>query len=144
MASKLVAWERFVRYVPQGQTRTVRYGDPIITESEVDRIAEIAAEGRLEVKVLQGDHPLNATPNGQTEKVAQLLGPLEPADVPIIRCIGLNYKTHSTLPAQLHLDTEELTMEQSLRLDVHSQLVRLCSRNRVQPLQTSANRFLYL
>lgn len=97
MSSKLVSWDRFVRYVPQGQNQTIRYGDPIIKESEVDRIAQIAEEGGLEVKVLQGDHPLNATPNGQTDKVAQLLGPLEPADVPIIRCIGLNYKTHSML-----------------------------------------------
>ena len=111
MASKLVAWERFVRYVPQGEAQTIRYGDPIVTGSEVDRVAEIAAEGRLEVRVLQGDHPLDATPNGQIEKVAQLLGPLEPADVPIIRCIGLNYKTHSMLQAQLHLGTGELTTD---------------------------------
>jgi hypothetical protein len=45
MSAKLVAWERFVRYVPQGQSQTIRYGDPIIAESEVDRIAEIAGEG---------------------------------------------------------------------------------------------------
>ncbi|OAL52690.1 hypothetical protein IQ07DRAFT_620236 [Pyrenochaeta sp. DS3sAY3a] len=94
MSLKPVAWNRFVRYIPQGQSQTILYGDPIIEESEVDRIAQIAEEGRLKVKVLEGDHPLNATPNGQTDKVAQLLGPLEPADVPIIRCIGLNYKTH--------------------------------------------------
>jgi hypothetical protein len=99
MSTKLVAWERFVRYVPQGQSQTIRYGDPIIAESEVDRIAEIAEEGNLQVKVLQGDHPLSAIPTGQIENVALLLGPLEPANVPIIRCIGLNYKTHSTLPA---------------------------------------------
>jgi hypothetical protein len=30
------------------------------------------------------------------------LGPLEPTDVPIIRCIGLNYKTHSTLQARCY------------------------------------------
>ncbi|OAL05584.1 hypothetical protein IQ06DRAFT_300701 [Phaeosphaeriaceae sp. SRC1lsM3a] len=109
MSTKLVAWERFVRYVPQGLNQAVRYGDAIIEGSEVDHIAEIAEEGRLEVKVLKGDHPLNATPTGQTEKVARLLGPLEPADVPIIRCIGLNYKTHSTLQALLHLEAQKLT-----------------------------------
>jgi hypothetical protein len=53
----------------------------------------------LQVKVLQGDHPLSAIPTGQIEMVARLLGPLEPSNVPIIRCIGLNYKTHSTLQA---------------------------------------------
>lgn len=102
MSFKPVAWERFVRYVPQGRNQAVRYGEPIIKESEVDQIAQIAEEGKLEVKVLHGDHPLDATPNGQTDKVAKLLGPLEPVDVPIIRCIGLNYKTHSILPVRSH------------------------------------------
>lgn len=103
MSSKPVAWERFIRYIPQGQDQVVRYGDPIIRESEIDQIAQIAEEGRLEVKVLQGDHPLDATPSGKTDKVARLLGPLEPDDVPIIRCIGLNYKTHSMISVRLHL-----------------------------------------
>jgi hypothetical protein len=104
MSPKPVKWDRFVRYVPQGADQTVRYGDPIVSVSQVDSIAQIATEGRLEVKVLQGDDPLSATPTGETDKVARLLGPLEPANVPIIRCIGLNYKTHSTLSLYLELD----------------------------------------
>lgn len=95
MSSNKIAWERFVRYVPQGQDKTVHYGDPIVSASEVDSIAQLAEEGKLEVKVLRGDHPLDAKPTGEKEKVAKLLGPLEPADVPILRCIGLNYTTHS-------------------------------------------------
>ncbi|KAJ8117606.1 hypothetical protein OPT61_g1251 [Boeremia exigua] len=94
MSSKLVSWERLVRYIPKGSNQTVRYGDPIVSDSDVDKIARLAEEGKLEVKVLEGDHPLSARPNGETDKVAKLLGPLEPGDVPIIRCIGLNYKTH--------------------------------------------------
>jgi len=95
MSSKPVAWDRLVRYISQGVDKNVRYGDPIIAASEADTIAQMAEEGRLEVKVLQGDDPLSATPTGETDKVARLLGPLEPTHVPIIRCIGLNYKTHS-------------------------------------------------
>ena len=98
MSSQRVAWDRFVRYVPQGADQTIRYGDPIISSSQVNSIAQLAEEGNLEVKILEGNDPLGATPTGKTEKVARLLGPLEPANVPIIRCIGLNYKTHSMLP----------------------------------------------
>jgi hypothetical protein len=97
MAQKQVAWDRLVRYIPQGPEQIVRYGDPIMTGAEADLITQKAEEGSLEVKVLHGDNPLDARPTGEIDKVARLLGPLEAADVPIIRCIGLNYKTHSTL-----------------------------------------------
>lgn len=96
MPQKLVAWDRLVRYVPQGAEDTIRYGDPVLAESEIDNVAHLAAEGNLKVKVLQGDNPLDAQPTGEVDTVGKLLGPLAAADVPIIRCIGLNYKTHST------------------------------------------------
>jgi hypothetical protein len=98
MSSKLVAWDRLVRYVPEGAAEgTVRYGDPILADSEVDMLSQLADEGKLRVKVLQGASPLDAKPTGKIDTVKKLLGPLESANVPIIRCIGLNYKTHSTL-----------------------------------------------
>ena len=95
MPAKLVAWDRFVRYVPIGAEDTIRYGDPILTDSEIDIIAQLANEGKLKVKVLQGENPLDAQPTGEVDTVRKLLGPLEAANVPIIRCIGLNYRTHS-------------------------------------------------
>jgi len=95
MSPNLVAWNRFVRYAPKGAEDTIRYGDPIITDSEIDNISQLADEGSLKVKVLQGAHPLDAKPTGEVDTVSKLLGPLEPENVPIIRCIGLNYKTHS-------------------------------------------------
>ena len=95
MPSKLVAWDRLVRYIPENSPSSVRYGEPIVADDETDRIAQIVSEGKLKVKKLQGDHPLDARPTEEVETVKTLLGPLEAADVPIIRCIGLNYKTHS-------------------------------------------------
>lgn len=95
MSSKLVSWDRLVRYVPDGSV-DVRYGDPILPEGSTGMdIAELASQGKLQVKVLEGADPFSATASGQTESVKTLLGPLETRDVPIIRCIGLNYKTHS-------------------------------------------------
>lgn len=74
----------------------VRYGEPIVSDSKPD-IDQLAQDGKLEVTVLEGANPLEAKPTGEKDTVKQLLGPLTPKDVPIIRCVGLNYKTHSTL-----------------------------------------------
>lgn len=45
--------------------------------------------------VYEGSDPFSLQPTARTEAVHRLLGPLAPEHVPIIRCIGLNYKSHS-------------------------------------------------
>ena len=95
MSQQLVAWNRFVRYVPEGNTGEISYGEPILEDFEVNDISRLAAEGQLKVRVLHGSGPLSAKPTGEEATVGKLLGPLEPKDVRIVRCIGLNYKTHS-------------------------------------------------
>jgi 2-keto-4-pentenoate hydratase/2-oxohepta-3-ene-1,7-dioic acid hydratase in catechol pathway len=92
MATKLVAWDRLVRYV-SASDGTVKYGQPILESPDVD-VAALAKEGKLEVHVAEGDNPLAARPGSQKDQVKSLLGPFRVEDVPIIRCIGLNYKTH--------------------------------------------------
>ena len=57
-------------------------------------VAALAEEGKLEVHVAEGENPLAARPGSQKDQVKSLLGPFRVEDVPIIRCIGLNYKTH--------------------------------------------------
>jgi hypothetical protein len=89
----IVHWDRFVRYVSaDGQ---VRFGEPKIENTATDDIIELAEAGKLTVEVLQGDGPLTSKRTGKEDRVAKLLRPLTPKDVPYIRCIGLNYKTHS-------------------------------------------------
>lgn len=97
MSAKLVAWDRLVRYTAQGGSQ-IRYGEPILTDSEENAVADLADAGQLKVKVCEGDSPLTAVPTSKIETVGKLFGPLEVKDVPIIRCIGLNYKTHSKPP----------------------------------------------
>jgi 2-keto-4-pentenoate hydratase/2-oxohepta-3-ene-1,7-dioic acid hydratase in catechol pathway len=92
MASKLIAWDRLVRYV-SASDGNVKYGQPILSSPDVD-VAALAKEGKLEVYVAEGDNPLAARPGSQKDQVKSLLGPFRVEDVPIIRCIGLNYKTH--------------------------------------------------
>jgi 2-keto-4-pentenoate hydratase/2-oxohepta-3-ene-1,7-dioic acid hydratase in catechol pathway len=92
MASKLIAWDRLVRYV-SASDGSVKYGQPILDSPDAD-VAALAKEGKLEVHVAEGSDPLSAKPGSQKDQVKSLLGPFRVEDVPIIRCIGLNYKTH--------------------------------------------------
>lgn len=89
----LTAWKRLVRYssAKDGETK---YGEPILSEKSID-ITQLAKEGKLEVSVLEGSDVISLEPTGQIDQVGKLLGPLMPSDVPIIRCIGLNYRSHS-------------------------------------------------
>lgn len=95
----LTEWDRFVRYISEKDGK-VRYGEPIVSDSRPD-IDQLAQDGKLEVKVLEGPNPIEAKPTGEQDKVKQLLGPLTARDVPIIRCTGLNYKTHSEQSSEI-------------------------------------------
>jgi len=101
--TSLTKWDRLIRYVSarDGQTR---YGEPIVAggESKPD-IDALAQKGGLKVKVLAGATPILAEPTGEEDEVKTLLGPLTSKDVPIVRCTGLNYKTHSRSRASISL-----------------------------------------
>ena len=94
MAPNLVAWNRLVRF--NDAEGKVRYGEPILERDDAD-IAALARDGKLKVKVCEGSGPLSCSPTDEEAKVEKLLGPLESKDVPLIYCIGLNYKAHSEL-----------------------------------------------
>lgn len=90
------AWTRLIRYI-SAQDGVTRLGDPIVpSDQKHPDIDALALAGGLKVKVLQSgtNHPVHATPTDQEDVVKTLLGPLTPQDVPIVRCVGLNYKTH--------------------------------------------------
>ena len=93
MAEHSVKWSRLVRY--ENDSGSAKYGEPIIGDSSSNDIAYLAREGKLTVHVCDGESALEAKPTSRVEKVERLLGPLVPQEVPIIRCIGLNYKSHS-------------------------------------------------
>jgi len=90
--SSVTAWDRLIRYV-SAKDGKVRYGEPIDI-SDKDDIDAKALQGGLKVKVLEGPTAIQARPTGEEDEVRSLLGPLVPAEVPLVRCIGLNYKTH--------------------------------------------------
>ncbi|KAJ9647508.1 hypothetical protein H2204_000137 [Knufia peltigerae] len=83
-------WQRLIKFQdPQGK---VHYGEPIIDTA--DELAEKLALGTLEANQLTGDSIPDLRPSGIKSVVAELMGPLSPDDVPIIKCIGLNYIKH--------------------------------------------------
>ncbi|GAM36044.1 fumarylacetoacetate hydrolase [Talaromyces pinophilus] len=90
-----VAWERLIRFIAT-DGRTL-YGEPILSSPEVD-LSTTTAETKLQAKVNVGSNIYNET--GATRVTAEvvtahkLLGLLTNEDVPILRCVGLNYKTH--------------------------------------------------
>lgn len=74
-----LSWTRLVRFVDQhGKTC---YGN-------------LSREGDDHVELLEGDDPFSLRATGQVVPLGHLLGPLTQANVPLVRCIGLNYATH--------------------------------------------------
>jgi hypothetical protein len=100
MAPRLVHWDRLVRYTGTAGAE-IRYGEPNVDDTQIGKIAELARQGKLQVNVFEGDDVFSVQRTGRTETVGHLLGPLTVREVPIVRCIGLNYKSHSKQHAGL-------------------------------------------
>jgi hypothetical protein len=88
-----VKWSRLVRYV--SSDGSIKYGEPVTTGESSSEIEALLKTDNFAVRVFEGASALDAVPTGATETVERLLGPLSQQEVPIIRCIGLNYKAHS-------------------------------------------------
>jgi hypothetical protein len=60
----------------------------------------VTAEDKIHARVLKGDDIYDTTGTthltDETVTVAKILGPLTSAEVPILRCVGLNYAKHSS------------------------------------------------
>lgn len=91
-----VPWQRLIRFIAK-DGRTL-YGEPIMPSPGFD-LGITTAETNLQAKVLSGSDLYDTTGNTiVTEEVVaveKLLGPLAQSDVPILRCVGLNYAKHS-------------------------------------------------
>lgn len=90
-------WERLIRFVST-DGRTLR-GEPILPSPDFD-LGSTTEETKLQAKVIHvgadGDLYGDSTKvSNQVVTVKKLLGPLEQSDVPIVRCIGLNFIKHS-------------------------------------------------
>jgi hypothetical protein len=90
-----VSWERLIRFVAT-DGRVLR-GEPILPSPDFD-LGLVSSETRLKAKVIDGDDIFDVASTIVTDEIVtveKLLGPLTPKDVPILRCVGLNYAKHS-------------------------------------------------
>ena len=95
-------WDRLIRFIAT-DGRELR-GEPILPSAGFD-IGTATEETGLQAKVVEvanGDIFDSATKvTDETVTVKKLLGPVTIDEVPIIRCIGLNFIKHSMLKANL-------------------------------------------
>jgi hypothetical protein len=134
-------WNRLVRY-ESARDGIIKYGEPIVPGHNSD-LDKLAASGKLRVKVLEGPTLFQVKHNGQEDEVGKLLGPLTPQDVPIVRCIGLNYKSHSrpSPASRWRKETLSLTLEQSSKPASISQRTQHFSPSQDPQSQTPAAPF---
>ena len=87
----MAAWQRLIRFVDDNGKET--FGEPLVSsESELE---SKLASNELYATEFKGKSPVGDLARGEKVHVKSLRGILKPSDVPIIRCIGLNYTKHS-------------------------------------------------
>ncbi|KAJ6000794.1 hypothetical protein N7481_001203 [Penicillium waksmanii] len=88
-------WTRLIRFIAT-DGRTLR-GEPILETPKKD-LGFITEADRLQARIIEGDDIYDTTGNTRVTDeivtVKTILGPLAQEDVPILRCVGLNYAKH--------------------------------------------------
>ncbi|KAH7230184.1 uncharacterized protein BKA55DRAFT_743406 [Fusarium redolens] len=85
-----MSWSRLIRFLDDEDQ--VCLGDAAANSAQ--DFTSLLESGNLAAEQLAGTDIFNAKPTGEIVHVKSLLGPLTPQDVPIIRCVGLNYAKH--------------------------------------------------
>lgn len=90
--NRKMAWTRLIRFESGG---TAFFGEPEIANSE--ELLDKLESGNLYANVYVGDsvHSLSTEESMGRKKVDKIMDLLTPKDVPIIKCVGLNYIKHS-------------------------------------------------
>ncbi|KAG5419626.1 hypothetical protein I9W82_001506 [Candida metapsilosis] len=87
-----MTWKRLIRFV--ANDGKIYRGEPIVTDAEYDVGKQLLQGKTIKAKVVKGDIFKDAVVTDEVLEVKQLLGPLNQDDVPIIKCVGLNYMKH--------------------------------------------------
>lgn len=86
-----MTWQRLIRF--EDESGHERFGDPCIDHA--DDLYTSLQKKELLAHVYDGGGPFALSKTGEKCTVKRLLRVLEPTDVPIVKCIGLNYMKHS-------------------------------------------------
>ena len=84
-------WNRLIRF--EANDGKIYRGDAIVSDSDYD-IGKQFAEGKtIKARVVIGSNIFtDAKVTDEVLEVKKLLGPLTAEDVPVVKCIGMNYK----------------------------------------------------
>ncbi|KAI1245125.1 hypothetical protein MGN70_012014 [Eutypa lata] len=85
-----MAWTRLIKF--QDEDGFIRHGEPLIDSPE--DLGRLLETGNLTAHELVGQDLLSMRLTEKIFHVKKLVGPLDPKDVPILRCVGLNYAKH--------------------------------------------------
>jgi hypothetical protein len=119
-----MAWSRLIRFLDD--EHNITYGEPCI--ASVAELEENLENGNLFASELVGSEVFALSATGRQVHVQRLLGILTANDVPIIRCIGLNYMKHSEFRNfQKPSSRSLMRWSQLLKEVVNHLLIRLCS-----------------
>ena len=83
-------WKHLIRL--ETASGDVCFGDACVSSAE--QLVASLQDGELRAKRLKGHSPFHLEATDEEVRVKRLLGVLTPDDVPIVKCIGLNYKAH--------------------------------------------------
>lgn len=90
-------WKRLIRF--QASDGRILRGEPIIPAAGETDLGLITEVDGLHAKLLSGSDIYDVTGKTQVTDeivtVKRILSPLAQSDVPIMRCVGLNYAKHS-------------------------------------------------
>lgn len=93
-----LAWRKLIRF--EADDGRILRGEPIWQDNAPIDLGLITAKDRLQANVLVGEDIYDTTGTthltNETVTVAKILGPLTSAEIPILRCVGLNYAKHSS------------------------------------------------
>lgn len=88
-----MSWDRIIRF--EGVDGKTAFGEPCITADEVFSIQELAEKGQLKAKCFEGGDVFSLEATDKVVEVKSLLPCLTTHDVPVVKCVGLNYMKHS-------------------------------------------------
>ncbi len=88
-----MAWTRLIKF--QDEEGVLRHGEPLIDSPE--DLGRLLEAGNLTAQELVGQDLLSMRSTEKIFQVKKLVGPLHSKDVPVLRCVGLNYAKHSMI-----------------------------------------------
>ncbi|KAF2219602.1 hypothetical protein BDZ85DRAFT_291701 [Elsinoe ampelina] len=86
------SWNRLIRC--ETTDGRVVNAEPVLPDPDFD-LGLVKEEHQLQAKIIIGDDLYEkSTVTDEVVTVKKILGPLSPQDIPILRCVGLNYAKH--------------------------------------------------